>query len=113
MKPIKIFQKRSGAGEKGKNQRQIYGRIKNARKKPESVSPKNSRLKTVRFSLRSGEKIKHRTRYHVEFSTAELIRRTVAELQDFNKVPKNHAADVGEARTARLNYTGEGIDGTR
>jgi len=45
----------------------------------------------------------------VEFSSEELIRRTVAELRDFNKVPLTKRP-ILEARTARLNYSDEGVE---
>lgn len=90
---------------------EFTGRIKNAREKAQIRLTKELTPENCPLFFEIWEKIKHRTRYHVEFSTAELIRRTVAELRDFNKVPRT-TRPMLEARTARLNYTGEGIDGT-
>jgi type III restriction enzyme len=47
----------------------------------------------------------------VEYGTDELIKRTVAELRDFNFVPQTKRPML-EARTARLSYSEEGIEGT-
>ena len=56
------------------------------------------------------ERIKHRTRYRVEFKTAELIAGAVAELRDRHRTPPTHAPQL-QARKARLSYTDEGIAG--
>jgi type III restriction enzyme len=56
------------------------------------------------------DKIKQRTRYKVEFSTSEVIERTAKRLKDFNQFPKTRKPQL-EAKTARLRYSAEGIEG--
>ena len=87
------------------------GRIKNVREKVRIRLSKELTPENCPLFFEIWDKIKHRTRYRVEFSTPELIRRTVSELRDFNKVPLT-TRPVLEARTARLNYREDGIDGT-
>ncbi|QKG51283.1 DEAD/DEAH box helicase family protein [Hymenobacter sp. BRD67] len=56
------------------------------------------------------ERIKHRTRYRVEYQTEALIAGAVAELLDHHKTPPTHPPQL-QARKARLSYTDEGITG--
>ena len=56
------------------------------------------------------ERIKHRTRYRVEFRTEALIAGAVAELRDRHRTPPTHAPQL-QARKAHLHYTGAGIAG--
>lgn len=86
------------------------GKIKNARDK--AAIKRNKELTIENFPLLYDiwERISQRTKYNVEYSTAELIKRTVAELQDTNKVPVTKRPML-EARKARINYSAEGIEG--
>ena len=84
-------------------------RIRNARAKAEVRLTKELTPENCPLFFDIWERIKRRTRYRVEFSSEELIRRTVAELQDFNKVPLTKRP-ILEARTARLNYSDEGVE---
>lgn len=88
---------------------EFTGRIRNAREKAQVRLTKELTPESCPLFFEIWDKIKHRTRYQVEFSTEELIRRTVAELRDFNKVPLTKRPML-EARTARLNYSEEGVD---
>ncbi|MBI1924476.1 DEAD/DEAH box helicase family protein [Candidatus Poribacteria bacterium] len=90
---------------------EFKGRIKNARDKSKVQLSKELTLENFPFLFEIWEKIKRHTRYAVEYSTQELIRRTVAELRDFNFVPLAKRPML-EARTARLSYSEEGIEGT-
>ncbi len=56
------------------------------------------------------ERLKHRTRYRVEFETEALIAGAVAELRDPNQTPPTHPPQL-QARKARLSYTDDGIAG--
>lgn len=87
------------------------GRIKDAREKAQVRLSKELTLENFPLLFEIWEKIKHHTRYAVEFSTTELIRRTVAELRDFSIVPLMKPPLL-EARIARLSYSTEGIAGT-
>ena len=87
------------------------GRIKNARDKAQIQLSKELTLENFPLLFEIWEKIKHHTRYAVEYSTDQLIKRTVAELRDFNFVPMTKRPLL-EARTVRLSYSGEGIEGT-
>lgn len=84
------------------------GRIKDAREKKQVRLSKELTLENFPLLFEIWEKIKHRTRYAVQFSTQELIRRTVAELRDFDKVPQAKPPLL-EARIARLNFSQEGV----
>lgn len=88
---------------------EFKGRIKNARDKAQVRLSKELTPENCPLFFEIWDRIKHRTRYKVEFSSEELIRRTVAELGNFNKVPLTKRP-VLEARTARLNYSEEGVD---
>jgi len=90
---------------------EFKGRIKNARAKAQVRLSKELTLENFPLLFEIWEKIKHHTHYAVEYSTAELIKRTVAELRDFNFVPLIKRPML-EARTARLSYSEEGIQGT-
>ncbi|OON69690.1 DEAD/DEAH box helicase family protein [Hymenobacter sp. CRA2] len=56
------------------------------------------------------QRLKHRTRYQVRFSTEDLIEKAVAELQDRTRTPATHYPQL-QARKGRLQYTAAGIDG--
>ena len=56
------------------------------------------------------ERLKLRTRYRVEYKTADLIAGAVAELHDRHKTPTTHRPQL-QARKATLSYTAEGIEG--
>ena len=89
---------------------EFTGRIKDAQAKARIRLTKELTPENCPLFFEIWEKIKQRTRYRVQFSTAELIRRTVVELRDFNKIPPT-TRPLLEARTARLHYTEEGIGG--
>ncbi|MDD5463077.1 MAG: hypothetical protein PHG00_15840 [Methylococcales bacterium] len=57
------------------------------------------------------EKIKHKTRYTVEYSTKNLINTAVENLKDLNSFPETKRPLL-EARKVALQMTNEGIDGT-
>lgn len=84
-------------------------RIRNAREKAQIRLTKELTPENCPLFFEIWDKIKHRTRYRVEFSSEELVRRTVAELRNFNKVPSTKRP-VLEARTARLDYSEEGVE---
>lgn len=85
------------------------GRIRNARDKAQIRLTKELTPENCPLFFDIWDRIKHRTRYRVEFSSVELIRRTVAELRDYNKVPLTKRP-ILEARTARLDYSKEGVE---
>lgn len=88
---------------------EFTGRIRNAREKAQIRLTKELTPENCPLFFEVWDRIKHRTRYKVEFSSEELIRRTVAELGNFNKVPLTKRP-ILEARTARLNYSEEGVE---
>lgn len=90
---------------------EFQDRIKNARDKAQVQLSKELTLENFPLLFEIWDKIKHHTRYAVEYRTEELIRRTVAELRDFNFVPLTKRPML-EARTAHLSYSGEGIEST-
>lgn len=85
------------------------GRIKNAREKAHVRLSKELTLENFPLLFEIWEKIRHHTRYAVNYSTDELILRTVAELQDSNIVPFCKRPML-EARSAYLSYSKEGIE---
>jgi type III restriction enzyme len=87
------------------------GRIKNASDKAEIRLTKRMTLENYPILFDIWERISHKTRYKVEYSSKELIRRTVEELKDFNRVPLTKRPLL-EARKAHLKYTDEGIEAT-
>jgi len=90
---------------------EFKGRIKNARDKATVRLSKELTLQNFPLLFDIWERIKHHTRYKVEYSTAELIRRTVAELGDLNNVPPTKRPML-EARTASLSYSEQGVETT-
>ena len=56
------------------------------------------------------DKISQKTSYRVEYSTSEVIAKTVKKLRDFNSFPKVKRPQL-EAKTARLVFGEEGIEG--
>lgn len=83
-------------------------RIRNAKQKVKVSLTKELTPENCPLFFEIWDRIKQRTRYRVEFSTDELIRRTVNELKDRLKVPPTKRP-ILEARTARLNYSEEGV----
>lgn len=90
---------------------EFKGRIKNAREKAQIKLTKELTIENFPLLFEIWERISHQTRYRVEYSTDELIKRTVAELKDFNKVPLTKRPML-ESRMARMKYTDEGVEGT-
>lgn len=89
---------------------EFKGKIKNAREKAQVRLSKELTLDNFPLLFEIWGKIKHHTRYEVEYSTEELIRLTIAELRDFNKVPLTKRPML-ESRTAHLSYSEEGVEG--
>jgi type III restriction enzyme len=85
------------------------GRIKNAEKKAWIKRSKELTLENFPLLFDIWERIKHKTRYEVNYSTDELIKRTVEELKDYNKVPQTKRPML-EARTAHINFSAQGIE---
>ena len=83
--------------------------IKNAGEKAWIKRSKELTLENFPILFDIWERIKHKTRYEVNYSTAELIRRTVEELKDFNKVPLTKRPML-EARTAHIGFSAQGIE---
>lgn len=88
---------------------EFTGRIKDARDKASIKLSKELTIENYPLLHDIWKRISHKTRYRVEYSTDELIKRTVFELKDFNKVPMVKRP-ILEARTAKLNYTGAGVE---
>lgn len=86
------------------------GRIKNARDKAQIRLTKELTPDNCPLFFEIWDKIKQRTRYRVEFSTEEVIERTTQALKDFNQFPRTRKPQL-EAKTARLAYKKEGIEG--
>lgn len=84
------------------------GRIKNAGDKDWVKRSKELTLENFPLLFEIWERIKHKTRYEVNYSTEELIKRTVEELKDFNKVPLTRRPML-ESRTGRISFSEEGI----
>jgi type III restriction enzyme len=88
---------------------EFIGRIKNARDKASVRLSKELTLENFPRLFEIWERIKHHTRYKVEYSTAELIRRTVAELSDPTKVPPTKQPML-ESRTAQVKISERGVE---
>jgi type III restriction enzyme len=86
------------------------GRIKNTRERKQIKLTKELTPENCPLFFEIWDKIKQRTRYKVEFSTSEVIERTAKRLKDFNQFPKTRKPQL-EAKTARLRYSAEGIEG--
>ena len=86
------------------------GRIKNTRERRQIKLTKELTPENCPLFFEIWEKIKQRTRYKVEFSTSEVIKKTVAKLKDTNQFPTVKRPRI-EARTARLQFGAEGIEG--
>ena len=80
---------------------EFKGRIKNVRDKVQIRLTKELTLENFPLLFEIWERIKQKTRYEVNYNTEELIRRTVEELKDFNRVPLTKRPML-EARTAHL-----------
>lgn len=87
------------------------GRIKNKRDKATIKLSKELTLENYPLLFEIWEKIKHKTRYAVEYSTEDLINTAVKNLQDFNSYPKTKRPAL-EARKVAMQMNDEGIDGT-
>lgn len=86
------------------------GRIKNAGAKAQIKATKELTLENFPLLFEIWEKISHKTRYSVAYDTAELIAKTVVELQNFNQVPLTKRPLL-ESKTVRLDLTNQGIEG--
>lgn len=87
------------------------GRIKNKRDKGTVKLSKELTLENFPLLFEIWEKIKHKTRYSVDYSTEDLIKDTVKNLQDFNSFPLTKRPSL-ESRKFSLQFSNEGIDGT-
>lgn len=86
------------------------GRIKNTRERRQIRLTKELTPENCPLFFEIWDKISGRTRYKVEFSTFEIIERTARRLKDFNQFPKTRKPQL-EAKTARLKFGAEGIEG--
>ena len=86
-------------------------RIKNKRDKATIKLSKELTLENFPLLFEIWDKIKHKTRYAVEYLTEDLINKAVKNLQDFNSFPETKRPSL-ESRTVALKITNEGIDGT-
>lgn len=86
------------------------GRIKNTRERRQVRLTKELTQENCPLFFEIWDKIKQRTRYKVEFSTSEIIKKSVAKLKDINQFPIAKKPRI-EARTARLQYSAEGVEG--
>ena len=88
---------------------EFKGRVKNVRDKAQIKLTKELTLENFPLLFEIWERIKQKTRYEVEYSTEDLIRLTVEELKDFNRVPLTKRPLL-EARTAHLNFSDTGLE---
>ncbi len=86
------------------------GRIMNARDKKTVKLTKELTPENCPLFFEIWDRIKHRTRYQVNYDTKELIEKAVAELKNFGLIPLTKRPML-EARTARLRISNEGIEG--
>ncbi|MCC7162477.1 MAG: DEAD/DEAH box helicase family protein [Anaerolineae bacterium] len=89
---------------------EFSGRIKNARAKVKVKLTKELTPENFPLFFEIWDRIKQKTRYRVNFSSAELVKRTVEELQDTTKVPTTRAPML-HSQTARLAFSEHGIEG--
>ncbi|MFZ2727175.1 MAG: DEAD/DEAH box helicase family protein [Methylococcaceae bacterium] len=87
------------------------GRIKNKRNKDTVKLSKELTLENYPLLFELWEKIKHKTRYSVNYSTEDLITATAKNLQDFNSFPLTKRPSL-ESRKFSLQFSNEGIEGT-
>lgn len=87
------------------------GRIKNTRERRQVKLTKELTPENCPLFFDIWDKIKQRTRYKVEYSTGEVIAKSIKALQDRNQFPKAKKPRI-EARTARLQISMEGVAGT-
>ncbi len=87
------------------------GRIKDARKKEKVQRNKELSIENYPLLFEMWEKIRHKTKYCVEYSTENLIQGTVKAFKDVNRFPTAKTPML-QAQRATLNYTEEGIAGT-
>lgn len=85
------------------------GRIKNTAERQWVKRSKELTIENFPLLFEIWERVKHKTRYEVSYSTDELIKRTVEELNDFNKVPRTQRPML-ESRTGRISFSREGIE---
>ena len=85
-------------------------RIKNTRDKVKVKLQKELSRENYPLFFEIWDKIKLRTRYRVEFSTDDVIQKTVIRLADFGSFPKTRKPML-EARTVRVSFDVAGIDG--
>ncbi len=88
---------------------EFKGRIKNVRDKAQVKLTKELTIENFPLLFEIWEKIRQKTRYEVNYSTEELIRRTVEELKDFNRVPQTKRPML-EARTAHLRFSDVAVE---
>lgn len=84
-------------------------RIKDARKKATIQRTKELTIENFPLLFEIWERISNKTRYSVYYSTDVLISKTVAELKDYNRVPKTKRPII-QAKKATLTYSVEGIE---
>ena len=87
------------------------GKIKNKREKGTIQRNKELTIENFPLLFEIWEKIKQKTKFNVEYSTDKLIEKTVAEMNDSNRVPPTKRPMI-EARKAKINYSETGIEGT-
>lgn len=87
------------------------GRIKNKRHKATIKLSKELTLENYPLLFELWEKIKHKTLYAVEYSTEDLINKSVENLKDFNRFPETKRPTL-EARKVSMQIDNEGIGGT-
>ncbi|MDL1910766.1 DEAD/DEAH box helicase [Chloroflexi bacterium CFX6] len=88
---------------------EFKGRIKNVRDKAQIRLTKELTLENFPLLFEIWERIRQKTRYEVNYSTDELIKLTVEELKDFNRVPQTKRPML-EARTARLQISDAAVE---
>jgi len=88
---------------------EFKNRIKNVRDKAQIKLTKELTLENFPLLFDIWERIKQKTRYEVNYSTDALIRLTVEEMKNFNKVPITKRPML-ESRTAHLRFTEEGLE---
>ena len=87
------------------------GRIKNAGEKRQVKLTKKLTPENFPLFFDIWEKINQQTRYRVEYSTSEIIDRTVKKLKDFQYFPKAGKPTI-TAQTAQIDFDGQGIKET-
>lgn len=88
---------------------EFKGRVKNVRDKAQIKLTKELTPENFPLLFEIWERINQKTRYEVSYSTDDLVRLTVSELKDFNRVPKTKRPML-EARTGHLKFTEVGVE---